>query len=114
MTDTPKHHDGILILDYGSQFTQLIARRVREAHVYCEIHPRHPLARVDPGMAPEGDHPLRRPELRVRRRRPDGPGRAARPRRAGPRALLRDADHRPDGGRQGGRRRPARVRPGRS
>ncbi|MGH7560071.1 MAG: glutamine-hydrolyzing GMP synthase [Gemmatimonadales bacterium] len=33
------HPDGILILDYGSQFTQLIARRVREAHVYCEIHP---------------------------------------------------------------------------
>lgn len=31
--------DGILILDYGSQYTQLIARRVREAHVYCEIHP---------------------------------------------------------------------------
>jgi GMP synthase (glutamine-hydrolysing) len=31
--------DRILILDYGSQFTQLIARRVREAHVYCEIHP---------------------------------------------------------------------------
>jgi GMP synthase (glutamine-hydrolysing) len=29
----------ILILDYGSQTTQLIARRVREAHVYCEIHP---------------------------------------------------------------------------
>jgi GMP synthase (glutamine-hydrolysing) len=29
----------ILILDYGSQFTQLIARRVREEHVYCEIHP---------------------------------------------------------------------------
>jgi GMP synthase (glutamine-hydrolysing) len=31
--------NAILILDYGSQFTQLIARRVREAHVYCEIHP---------------------------------------------------------------------------
>jgi GMP synthase (glutamine-hydrolysing) len=31
--------DGILILDYGSQYTQLIARRVREAHVYCEIAP---------------------------------------------------------------------------
>jgi GMP synthase (glutamine-hydrolysing) len=34
-----QHDDGILIIDYGSQFTQLIARRVREAHVYCEIHP---------------------------------------------------------------------------
>ena len=32
-------HDRILILDFGSQLTQLIARRVREAAVYCEIHP---------------------------------------------------------------------------
>ncbi len=32
-------HHKILILDFGSQVTQLIARRVREAHVYCEIHP---------------------------------------------------------------------------
>ncbi|NYH17693.1 GMP synthase-like glutamine amidotransferase [Paraburkholderia bryophila] len=29
----------ILILDFGSQLTQLIARRVREAHVYAEVHP---------------------------------------------------------------------------
>ncbi len=33
------NHDKILILDFGSQVTQLIARRVREASVYCEIHP---------------------------------------------------------------------------
>ena len=32
-------HQRILILDYGSQVTQLIARRVREAGVYCELHP---------------------------------------------------------------------------
>lgn len=32
-------HSKILILDFGSQVTQLIARRVREANVYCEIHP---------------------------------------------------------------------------
>ncbi|HKP70539.1 MAG TPA: glutamine-hydrolyzing GMP synthase, partial [Pyrinomonadaceae bacterium] len=33
------HHELILILDFGSQYTQLIARRVREQGVYCEIHP---------------------------------------------------------------------------
>jgi GMP synthase (glutamine-hydrolysing) len=32
-------HDKVLILDFGAQYTQLIARRVREARVYCEIHP---------------------------------------------------------------------------
>ena len=34
-----QHHQGVLIIDFGSQYTQLIARRVRENHVYCEIHP---------------------------------------------------------------------------
>ena len=37
MTDL--HDDRVLILDFGSQYTQLIARRVREAGVYCEIYP---------------------------------------------------------------------------
>ncbi|VFR32118.1 GMP synthase [glutamine-hydrolyzing] [plant metagenome] len=42
-------HQRILILDYGSQVTQLIARRVREAGVYCEIHP----GDVDPAFVAE-------------------------------------------------------------
>ena len=33
------HESKILILDFGSQYTQLIARRLREKHIYCEIHP---------------------------------------------------------------------------
>src|SRR5690606_20614049 len=36
---TTKMHDKILIIDFGSQVTQLIARRVREMQVFCEIHP---------------------------------------------------------------------------
>jgi GMP synthase (glutamine-hydrolysing) len=41
MTAAPSaiHADRVLILDFGSQYTQLIARRVREAGVYCELHP---------------------------------------------------------------------------
>jgi GMP synthase (glutamine-hydrolysing) len=40
-------HETVLILDFGSQYTQLIARRVREQKVYCEILPFNaPLAEI--------------------------------------------------------------------
>ena len=67
-------HDRILILDFGSQVTQLIARRVREAHVYCEIHPNDVADQFIRDFAPKGiilsgshastyeDHHLRAPQ----------------------------------------------------
>ena len=67
-------HDKILILDFGSQVTQLIARRVREAHVFCEIHPNDVTDAFIRAFAPKGiilsgshastyeDHELRAPQ----------------------------------------------------
>ncbi|MBX3529116.1 MAG: glutamine-hydrolyzing GMP synthase [Rhizobiaceae bacterium] len=46
--------DSILIIDFGSQVTQLIARRVREAGVYCEIHPFGSAAQAFARMRPKG------------------------------------------------------------
>ena len=48
------HSDRILILDYGSQYTQLIARRIRAQHVYCEIHPGTLHAGRVRGWSPKG------------------------------------------------------------
>ena len=47
-------HDRILILDFGSQVTQLIARRGREAHGYCEVHPNDVSADFIREFAPKG------------------------------------------------------------
>ena len=47
-------HDRILILDFGAQYTQLIARRLRETHVYCEIHPYDVGDAFVRGFAPKG------------------------------------------------------------
>ncbi|QHL91075.1 glutamine-hydrolyzing GMP synthase [Sphingomonas changnyeongensis] len=47
-------HDSILIVDFGSQVTQLIARRVREAGVYCEIAPFNSAAAAFERLAPKG------------------------------------------------------------
>src|SRR5271155_6142673 len=46
-------HDKLLIVDFGSQFTQLIARRVREAGVYCEIAPFQSAERAFVEMKPK-------------------------------------------------------------
>ncbi len=48
------NHETIIILDFGSQYTQLIARRVREQGVYCEIHPFHLSAEAIAAKRPMG------------------------------------------------------------
>jgi GMP synthase (glutamine-hydrolysing) len=53
MTDQPANHDKILIVDFGSQVTQLIARRVREEKVYCEIVPFQQAERAFREMRPK-------------------------------------------------------------
>jgi len=47
-------HDAIAILDFGSQYTQLIARRVRQAHVYCELFPWDTAPEDVMGLEPRG------------------------------------------------------------
>lgn len=51
---TAKDHQAILIVDFGSQVTQLIARRLRELNVYCEIHPFSSAASALKDMNPRG------------------------------------------------------------
>jgi GMP synthase (glutamine-hydrolysing) len=97
-------HSKILILDFGSQVTQLIARRVREAHVYCEIHPcdvsndwvrEYAADGQLKGVILSGSHAS---VYEVDDKAPRGRVRAG---RAGAGHLLRHADHGAAAGRQG-------------
>ncbi len=49
-----EHHERIIVLDFGSQYTQLIARRIRECGVYAEIHPYWELASQLQALSPKG------------------------------------------------------------
>src|ERR1700734_1419737 len=53
MTEETPRHDKLLIIDFGSQVTQLIARRVREAGVYCEIAPFQSAAKAFEELSPK-------------------------------------------------------------
>ena len=93
-------HSKILILDFGAQYTQLIARRLREIERLLRDPPVRRRRRVHPRVRAEGHHPVRRPEQRDRRRHAARAGRRVDARRAGARHLLRHADD----GRAAGRR----------
>ena len=115
-------HDLVLIVDFGSQVTQLIARRVREAGVYCEIHPFSTAGEALRAPEAQGGDLLRRAGLRAGGWQPARAAGDHRERRSDPRHLLRPADalraarrqgrERACGGvRPGGRRDPRSVRP---
>ena len=90
---TDIHSSRVLILDFGAQYTQLIARRVRELGVYCEILPWDISQRRRPQVEAHGHHPLGRPRVRHRQGAAARAAGGVRARRAGARHLLRHADH---------------------
>ena len=108
---TAPEHDRVLILDFGSQFTQLIARRVRESGVYCEILPATAEPAPHRGVRAARHHPLRRPGQRHRRDQPAHAGRACSVRPAGAGHLLRPAGDVRPARRRGQPQRPSGVRP---
>ena len=88
-TSTPHR---ILILDFGAQYTQLIARRVREIGVYCEIHPWDMSDDEVRAFGARGIILSGGPESTTDRRRAARAAGGVRARRAGARHLLRHAD----------------------
>ena len=86
------HPDTILIIDFGSQVTQLIARRIREAGVYCEILPFQNAAEAFERLKPKGVILSGGPASVTTEGSPRAPQAVFEVRRADPRHLLRPAD----------------------
>ena len=59
-------HEDVVVLDFGGQYNQLIARRVRECNVYCEVQPYTLTLEELKAAASEGDHLYRRTKQRLR------------------------------------------------
>ena len=106
-----EHHDKILIVDFGSQVTQLIARRVREEKVYSEIVPYQKAAEAFARMKPTAVILSGGPASVLDKDAPLAPQGAVRRRRAGARHLLRRAGDGASARRQGRGRPSPRVRP---
>ena len=87
------HQDRILILDFGSQYTQLIARRIRELGVYCEIHSSEITESQFEAFEPNGVVLSGGPESVTEEHTPRAPAYSVHQNRAGARDLLRHANH---------------------